>query len=104
MYLASASLDADLCERLSSVAQVTVIAFLMGTLGGRLLGVGVRARGLPLLCGLLGLYAGAWLWDVGGWYTGPVLGGFGMLPALVGTLAVAGVLRLVELAVAGSSC
>ena len=101
MYLAPTSLDADLCDRLSSIAQVTIVAFLMGSLGGRLLGVGIRARGLPLLCGLLGLYAGSWLWNVGGWDGGPVVGGFGMLPALAGAFAVAGVVRLVELAVAG---
>jgi hypothetical protein len=101
MYLAPATLDADLFDQLAGIIQVTTIAFLAGSLGGRLLGVGVRARGLPLLCGLTGLYAGTWLWNVGGWDGGPAIAGYGLLPALAGALAVAGFVRLVELAVAG---
>lgn len=102
MYLTPDSMDADLVDRLSAIAQVTAIAFMGGWLGGRLLGIGVQARGLSLLCGLAGLYAGSWIWNVGGWEGGPAIGGYGLLPALAGALAVAGIVRLVELGVAGS--
>src|SRR5262249_35689558 len=103
MYLSSTSGHTDFFDQLSSIAQLAIVAFLGGSMGGRLLGVRFRARGLPLLCGLLGLYAGSWLWSVGGWDGGPMVGGFGLLPAVAGALAVAGFVRLVELGLAGSS-
>jgi hypothetical protein len=102
MYLAPSHLDADLIDRASSVLQLTATALLAGWLGGRLLGVGLRARGLPLLSGLVGLHAGSWVWNLGGWDGGPAVGGYGLIPALAGALAVAGVVRLIELAVASS--
>lgn len=90
MYAAPAALDADLFDRVWSIVQLAAVAFLAGWFGERLLGIGVRARGLPLLCGLIGLYAGSWVWSLGGWDGGPSVGGYGLLPVLVGALAVAG--------------
>lgn len=102
MYAAPAGLDPDLLDRLLAVAQQTAIALIAGIGTVRLLGVGLRARGLPFLSGLVGLYAGSWLWGFADWHAGPMIAGHGVFPAVAGALAVAGTLRLIELGFASS--
>jgi hypothetical protein len=101
MYAAPAALEPDVVHRVLGIGQLAVLALLAGMTAERVLGLGLRVRGLPLLCGLLGLYGGSWLWTAAEWAPGPVIAGYGLLPAFAGALAVSAVLRLVELALAG---
>lgn len=101
MYAASAGVDPELLGHLWSLLQLAGVAALAGWLADRLLGVELPMRGIPLFCGLAGIYAGSWLWHVGGWDLGPVLAGQAVLPAFAGALAVSGFFKLVTLGAAG---
>jgi hypothetical protein len=83
------------------VVQLTAVALLSGYSAERLLDPGLAVRGLPALCGLAGLYVGAWMWDAGGWAAGPVLAGHALFPTFAGALMVAGIVKLVSLGAAG---
>jgi len=83
------------------VIQATAGAMLVGWLVERALDTGFRVRGLGLLAGLIGLYAGTWIWACGGWNHGPMLGDLAIAPTIVGAFAVCGVLKLVGLGLAG---
>jgi uncharacterized membrane protein YeaQ/YmgE (transglycosylase-associated protein family) len=83
------------------IVQLTAVALLAGHAAERLLNPGLGVRGLPALCGLAGLYVGAWMWDAGGWDSGPMLAGHALFPAFAGALMVAGIFKLVSVGAAG---
>jgi len=83
------------------MVQLTAVALLAGYAAERLLDPGLGVRGLPALCGLAGLYVGAWMWDAGGWAPGPALAGHALFPTFAGALMVAGIFKLVSLGAAG---
>ncbi len=83
------------------VVQATALAMLVGWLVERALDTGLRVRGLGLLAGLVGLYAGAWMWASGGWGHGPMFGDLALAPTIAGVFAVCGFLKLVGLGLAG---
>jgi uncharacterized membrane protein YeaQ/YmgE (transglycosylase-associated protein family) len=83
------------------MVQLTAVALLAGYSAERLLDPGLGVRGLPALCGLAGLYVGAWMWEAGGWNAGPLLAGHALMPAFAGALMVAALFKLVSLGAAG---
>ena len=78
--------------------EVTGTAMLLGWLAERVLDTGIRIPGIGVAAGLLGLYLGAWLWDLTGWSSGPRLAGFPIVPTAAGAFAVCGFLKLIGLA------
>ncbi len=101
MHAAYQGATPELASQLWSVIQVMAVAELAGWIGNRVLDSGIRARGLTLLAGLVGLFIGRWLMGVAGWPTGPTVAGFPLLGAFAGALAVSAVVKLVALGVAG---
>ena len=73
-------------------------AIVLGLLAERVLDTGIRIPGIGAAAGLLGLYLGAWLWDLTGWSAGPPLAGLPIVPTAVGAFAVCGFLKLIGLA------
>jgi hypothetical protein len=100
MYDASAT-NPQLLAQIWQLAQMTLLASLAGWTAARLLDTGLRIRGLPVFCGLAGLYFGSWLWGVGGWASGPTVAGHGLLPLFAGALAVSALFKLVTLGATG---
>jgi uncharacterized membrane protein YeaQ/YmgE (transglycosylase-associated protein family) len=84
------------------MVSTAVAAMLSGWVAERVIDSGVRLPGIGPLTGLVGLWVGQWLWASGGWDTGPRIGAFPIAPAVVGTVAVAAVLKLVAVGFAGS--
>ena len=82
--------------------QAVAVAMLAGWLAERAVDTGLRIRGIGLLAGLLGLYAGRWIWAATGWHDGPVVAGLALLPLVAGAFAVCGVLKLVSLGFPGA--
>ncbi len=101
MYAVDAGADPELLHGALSMLQTAGLAVLAGWAAERLLDTGIRVRGLPLLCGVAGFYAGGWLWQAVGWPHGPHLGGQAILPAFAGSLAVAELFKLINLGAAG---
>jgi uncharacterized membrane protein YeaQ/YmgE (transglycosylase-associated protein family) len=101
MYAVEAGADPELLHEALSLLQTTGIALLFGWAAERLLDTGLAVRGLPLLCGVSGLYAGTWVFTLAGWPHGPRLAGQALLPAFAGALAVATIFKLVSLGVDG---
>ena len=91
----------SLVAQVWEMVQLTAVALLAGYSAERVLDPGLGLRGLPALCGLAGLYVGAWMWEVGGWNTGPILAGHALMPAFAGALTVAALFKLVSLGAAG---
>ena len=85
-----------------TVLQVGALAILIGWAADRLIHTGLRVRGLTLAAGLIGLYAGSWLWGTIGWPRGPSLAGHPLIPAFAGALAVCAVLKVFGAGVEGS--
>ena len=83
--------------------EVTGTAMLLGWLAERVLDTGIRVPGIGAAAGVVGLYAGAWLWDLTGWSSGPRLAGFPIVPTAAGAFAVCGFLKLIGLAADGPS-
>jgi len=81
--------------------RASLLAIGVGLVAERLVDTGVRARGIPLLCGLVGVYAGEWLGEALRWHPGPSVAGHAVLPALLGTLMVAVAVKLVALGMVG---
>ena len=81
--------------------EVTGTAMLLGWLAERVLDTGIRVPGIGAAAGVVGLYAGAWLWDLTGWSSGPRLVGFPIVPTAAGAFAVCGFLKLTALAADG---
>jgi len=73
-------------------------AIVLGLLAERVLDTGIRIPGIGAAAGLLGLYLGAWLWDLTGWSAGPQLAGLPIVPTAAGAFAVCGFLKLIGLA------
>ena len=78
--------------------QVMGTAVLVGLVAERVLDTGIRIPGIGAAAGVVGLYAGAWLWDLTGWSSGPLLAGLPMVPTAAGAFAVCGFLKLIGLA------
>ena len=101
MFELFAGLQQNLFDEGTRLLQVSVIAAAVGLTVERLVDTGVRTRGIGLLCGLTGVYFGAWLWNATGWNPGPHLGGAALLPTLAGTLSMAVFVKLAALGIAG---
>ena len=93
--------DPELLHEAARVAQVVLVAAAAGSAAERILRPGLAIRGLSLLAGLAGLYAGGWFWDVGGWSPGPAILGHPILPSVVGALAICLVLKLAAIGADG---
>lgn len=91
----------DLLEQGLSLAQVVVVALLAGWAAERLLDTGLRIRGIALLAGLIGLYAGTWVWQLNGWDGGPTVVGHPLFPTLTGALGVCAIFKLAALGAVG---
>jgi len=78
--------------------QVMGTAILVGLVAERVLDTGIRIPGIGAAAGVVGLYAGAWLWDLTGWSSGPLLAGLPIVPTAAGAFAVCGFLKLIGLA------
>jgi uncharacterized membrane protein YeaQ/YmgE (transglycosylase-associated protein family) len=101
MYAVDPAPAQDLADEMVRMTQLAGVALLAGWVAERTLDTGVRLRGLALLAGAAGFWAGSAMWDIGGWDAGPTVWGYAILPALAGAFAVCGVLKLVSLGVAG---
>lgn len=101
MYAVDAGADPELLHEALTLLQMSAVALLVGWTAERVLDTGVRVRGLPLLCGIAGLYGGHWLWAVVGWPHGPVIAGQAIVPAFAGAFAVATFFKLINLGAAG---
>ncbi len=93
--------DPELLGEASRLAQLLLVSAAAGAAAERILRPGVNVRGVSLLAGLAGLYAGGWLWALGGWSPGPAILGHPVLPSIVGALAICLVLKLAALGAAG---
>src|SRR5262245_43028471 len=96
-----AGLQEGVLEEGAYLLQLSLLAVAAGFLAEWMIDTGVRSRGTPLLCGFVGVYFGAWVWQVADWNPGPILAGHGLVPALAGTLFIAVFLKLVSLGIAG---
>jgi hypothetical protein len=101
MFWADAGANPEFMSEVWRLVQIATVAMLAGWAAEQLLDTGIRVRGLPLFCGIAGLYLGSWLWAMGGWDSGPTIAGEGILPLCIGTLAVSGIFKLVSLGAAG---
>ena len=82
--------------------QGLAVAMLTGWLAERAIDTGLRIPGLGLLAGLVGIWAGRWIWAAAGWNNGPIVAGLPLLPLVAGAFAVCGVLKLVSLGFPGA--
>jgi len=99
MYAAAA--EPDLAQSAWSWLHLGVLALLFGWFAERVVEPGVRIRGLAILAGVAGIYAGPTLWTITGLAGGPRLWGYALVPGFLGSLAVCAFLRLVSLGVEG---
>jgi len=88
-------------EHVWGLVQLAAVVSFTGLAADWLVDSGLSLRGVPIVTGAVGLYAGTWFWNLGGWDSGPAVGAYPLLPAFAGALAVTGVLKLIGLAVAG---
>jgi len=98
MYAANAGAGPEIVSSMWALCQLTVFCQLVGWVAERVLDTGLRARFVPLLCGVAGLWAGSWLSGLES--VGPVLAGQPILPACAGALAISTLFKLVGLAAA----
>jgi len=92
--------DPELLREGTRLAHLVLLSAAAGLTAERLLRPGLAVRGLALLVGLGGFYAGSWLWALVDWSPGPALLGQPLLPPIVGAL---GVCLLVKLAAIGAA-
>ena len=91
-----------LSTQLLGLAQVVGVAGGFGWTAYHLIDPGIRARGLPILAGLAGLYGGGWVARLTTVDLGPSIWGYGLVPSFLGALGVCALLRVVSLGLAGS--
>jgi uncharacterized membrane protein YeaQ/YmgE (transglycosylase-associated protein family) len=103
MYEVTPSAGTFLINEAPHLAQLLAIGSISGWAAHRLVGFSLDIRGLKVFLGLAGLQAGAWLWQSLGWQPGPMVGDFSLLASLVGTIALCGCLRVIELAVSATA-
>src|SRR2546427_13121161 len=101
MYAAPAGLAPDVFEQGWGLVQLAAVVSFTGLAADWLVDSGLSLRGVPIVTGAVGLYAGTWFWNLGGWDSDPAVGAYPLQPAFAGALAVTGVLKLIGLAVAG---
>jgi hypothetical protein len=90
----------DLMRYAWDLTQLVALAALFGWGAEYLLRSDVRARGVPLLVGLLGLWAARWLSTTTGWVAGPTIAGHPIALGFAGALFVCGFLKMVTLGLA----
>ena len=91
-----------LSNQLLGLAEVVTVSSGFGWMAQRIFDPGVRARGISMLAGLTGLYAGGWAARLAAVDAGPSVLGYGLVPSFLGAVMVCVALRLVSLGVAGS--
>src|SRR6185369_9811718 len=82
MYALGPAPAQDLADNVVQMTHLGGVALLAGWLAERTVDTGFRVRGLALLAGAIGCYAGSSLWEMAGWEAGPVVWGYAILPAL----------------------
>jgi uncharacterized membrane protein YeaQ/YmgE (transglycosylase-associated protein family) len=92
--------EPHLVTQVLTLAQLGVVAAVVGWFAERLLNTGVSTRGLPLLAGLFGIYLGSHFSFLPG-TMGPMLAGHALLPAFAGAFVVCSFLKLAGLGFAG---
>src|SRR5439155_1456917 len=75
--------DPELLREGTRLAHLVLLSAAAGLTAERLLRPGLAVRGLALLVGLGGFYAGSWLWALADWSPGPALLGQPLLPPIV---------------------
>lgn len=91
-----------LFEEGAHLLQASLLALVVGMIAEGLVDTGIRTRGMPLLCGLAGVYFAAWFGDLTGWDLGPRVAGHALLPAVLGTFGAAVFVKLVGLGMASA--
>lgn len=86
-----------------SLLQLIVLTGLTGGLMGWLFGISPGMRWLAVVYGIAGIELGTWLWSMWGLDLGPSFGQVALVPLFAGTLTVAAFVKLVAVAIAGSS-
>jgi uncharacterized membrane protein YeaQ/YmgE (transglycosylase-associated protein family) len=99
MWPTALVVDDPFSAHLLRMLGVVVIAAVLGWTAARCMDPGVRARGISLLAGLVGLTAGTWVAGFAGWDPGPTILGYTLLPSFIGSLAI---VRLLTLSVTSS--
>ena len=84
------------------MAGLVGVAVVLGWTASRIFDPGVRARGLTLLAGLLGLTGGTWMVGQTGWESGPAVLGYALLPSFIATLTTCALVKLLALGITGS--
>ena len=102
MWATVQGVNDPLTAHLLRMAAVVAIASVLGWTAARILDPGVRARGLPLLTGLVGLTSGTWLVGQTGWDSGPAVLGYALLPSFLSTLSTCLVVKLLTFGVTSS--
>jgi hypothetical protein len=97
-----AGLSPEITLEATALLEIAGVCLLVGWAAQRLLDPGIHVRGISLLTGLFGLYGGAWMWRLAGWEGGLAIGGYAVLPTLVGALAAATALKVITLVLDGS--
>lgn len=94
--------EPGLSELTRTLLQAVVLAIGVGWVADQLVATGVRVRGLGLIAGFVGVYAGSWLWQAVGWPHGPSLAGHPLIPAFAGAIAVCAVVKIFGAGIQGS--
>ncbi len=101
MFELFAGLQGGMFDEGARLLQVSLVAVVAGLLAEALVDTGTRARGMPLLCGLTGVWLGNWAARLADWSPAPHVADHALLPALLGTLTVAVFVKLVGLGIVG---
>ena len=102
MWLTALAVNDPLSAHLVRLGALVFIALGLGWTASRIFDPGIRARGMSLLAGLLGLTGGSWLAGQTGWDAGPAVMGYALLPSFAGSLTTCAVVKLLAHGVTGS--
>ena len=91
-----------LFDRGPYLAELILLGTLCGWVAHRLVGLKFRLYGLRIFFGLVGLQAGAWLWQSFAWQPGPTIADVSLLASFAGALVLFGFLKLIEMALAAA--
>ena len=95
------AMNDELMREAWSLLQVVGVSGVAGWMATRLLDPGLATRGLALLAGLFGCYAGSWTLELTGWPPGPTIAGESVMGAFAGALAICAFLKLVSVGLDG---